>query len=40
MKDVEEAVAREALRLAGHKLPLQTKFIKRESENESGGEEQ
>ena len=40
MKDVEEAVAREALRLAGHKLPLQTKFIKRETENESGGEEQ
>ena len=40
MKDVEEAVAREALRLAGHKLPLKTKFIKRENENESGGEEQ
>jgi len=40
MKDVEEAVAREALRLAGHKLPIQTKFIKRENENESGGEEQ
>ena len=40
MKDVEEAVAREALRLAGHKLPIQTKFIKRETENESGGEEQ
>jgi large subunit ribosomal protein L16 len=40
MKDVEEAVAREALRLAGHKLPILTKFIKREIENESGGEEQ
>lgn len=40
MKDVEEAVAREALRLAGHKLPIQTKFIMRETENESGGEEQ
>ena len=40
MKDVEEAVAREALRLAGHKLPIQTKFIMREKENESGGEEQ
>lgn len=40
MKDVDEAVAREALRLAGHKLPIQTKFIKREKENESGGEEQ
>jgi large subunit ribosomal protein L16 len=40
MKDVDEATAREALRLAGHKLPLHTKFIKRETENESGGEEQ
>ena len=40
MKDVDEAVAREALRLAGHKLPIQTKFIMREKENESGGEEQ
>ncbi len=40
MKDVEEAVAREALRLAGHKLPIQTKFIVREKKNESGGEEQ
>ncbi len=40
MKDVEETVAREALRLASHKLPLKTKFIKRENENESGGEEQ
>ena len=40
MKDVEETVAREALRLASHKLPLKTKFIKREKENESGGEEQ
>ena len=40
MKDVEESVAREALRLASHKLPLKTKFIKRENENESGGEEQ
>ncbi len=40
MKDVEETVAREALRLASHKLPLKTKFIMRENENESGGEEQ
>ena len=40
MKDVDEAVAREALRLAGHKLPIKSKFIKRENENESGGEEQ
>lgn len=32
---VEEELAREALRLAGHKLPIKTKFIKRE---EAGGE--
>ncbi len=30
MKDVSEADAREALRLAAHKLPIKTKFIKRE----------
>ena len=29
--DVPESVAREAFRLAGHKLPIQTKFIKKES---------
>jgi large subunit ribosomal protein L16 len=40
VKGVEEATAREALRLASHKLPLKAKFIKRENENESGGEEQ
>ena len=28
---VEEEVAREALRLASHKLPIKTKFIKKES---------
>ena len=32
---VEEAVAREALRLAGHKLPVKTKFVVRE---ELGGD--
>lgn len=32
---VEEELAREALRLAGHKLPIKTKIIKRE---EAGGE--
>ena len=32
---VEEELAREALRLAGHKLPIKTKFVKRE---EAGGE--
>lgn len=30
MKGVTEDVAREAMRLAGHKLPVRTKFIKRE----------
>lgn len=30
MKGVEEDVAREAMRLASHKLPVKTKFIKRE----------
>ena len=30
MKGVSEEVAREAMRLAGHKLPIKTKFIKRE----------
>lgn len=32
---VDEATAREALRLAAHKLPIKTKFVKRE---EIGGE--
>jgi large subunit ribosomal protein L16 len=30
MKGVDEAVAREAMRLASHKLPVKTKFIIRE----------
>ena len=38
MAGVTEDVAREALRLAGHKLPITSKFIKKE--NVSGGEEQ
>ena len=29
---VEEAVAREALRLASHKLPIKTKFVRKEGE--------
>ena len=33
---VSETVAREALRLASHKLPCKTKIVKRESE--TGGE--
>ena len=36
---VPEEAAREALRLASHKLPIKTKFIKRETEV-VGGEEQ
>ena len=36
---VSEEVAKEAMRLAAHKLPCKVKFIKRESvENENGGE--
>lgn len=30
MKGVDESVAREAMRLAGHKLPVRTRFIRRE----------
>lgn len=30
MKGIDETIAREALRLAGHKLPIKTRFIKRE----------
>ena len=32
MDGVDEAVAREAMRLAGHKLPIKTKFIIKEQE--------
>jgi large subunit ribosomal protein L16 len=39
MNGVEEEVAREALRLASNKLPMKTKFLKREIDK-SGGEEQ
>ena len=38
IKGVNEEVAREALRLAAHKLPLKAKFIKRE-EQKNGGDE-
>ena len=34
---VDEAVAREALRLAMHKLPIKCKFMKREQENVAEG---
>ena len=32
IKDVDEAIAREALRLASHKLPIKCKFIKKDGE--------
>ena len=37
---VPEEVARESLRLASHKLPLKTKFLKKEDKKEVGGEAQ
>ncbi|MEG2702463.1 MAG: 50S ribosomal protein L16, partial [Clostridia bacterium] len=37
---VPEEAAREALRLAAHKLPLKTKILKREDKIEAGGEAQ
>ena len=40
MKGVPEETAREALRLASHKMPIRCKFIKREDNQVSGGEEQ
>jgi ribosomal protein L16, bacterial/organelle len=40
IKGVTEEVAREALRLAAHKLPMKTKFMMREQEKtEAGGEQ-
>ena len=36
MSGVDESIAREAMRLAGHKLPIKTKFVKKESQE--GGE--
>jgi len=39
MDGVSEEIAREALRLASNKLPIKTKFIKKENV-QSGGEEQ
>ena len=37
---VPEETAREALRLASHKLPLKTKILAHENKNEAGGEAQ
>jgi large subunit ribosomal protein L16 len=35
MNGVSEEVAREAMRLAGHKLPIKTKFIARNTAEEA-----
>ena len=40
MAGVSEETAREAMRLAGHKLPIKTKFVFREeTQTETGGEQ-
>ena len=36
MSGVDESIAREAMRLAGHKLPIKTKFVKKEEVQEGG----
>ena len=36
MDGVNEEVAKEAMRLAGHKLPIKTKFITKETEEQEG----
>ena len=36
MDGVSEEIAKEAMRLAGHKLPIKTKFITRETEAKEG----
>ncbi len=38
IEGISEEVAREALRLAGHKLPCKTKFVKKETSAIEGGE--
>jgi len=38
LSGVSEEVAREALRLAAHKLPIRCKFVSKESSVEKGGE--
>ncbi len=36
---IDETTAKEAMRLAGHKLPIKTKFVKKsDTESETGGE--
>ena len=38
MDGVNEEVAREAMRLASHKLPIKTKFVTREQNDKENGE--
>ncbi len=38
IEGVSEELAREAIRLAGHKLPCKTKFVKKEDVSVEGGE--
>ena len=38
MSGVSEEIAREAMRLAAHKLPIKTKFVTREETQDKGGE--
>lgn len=40
MSGVPEETAKEAMRLAGHKLPVKTKFVKKEAVAEKGGEQE
>ena len=35
---IDEAIAREAMRLASHKLPVKSKFVVKGQENPKGGE--
>ena len=37
MDGISEEVAKEAMRLAGHKLPIKTKFMKREDDQQKEG---
>ena len=38
MDGIDEATAREAMRLAGHKLPIKTKFVMKETATSEGEE--
>ena len=38
MDGISEEVAKEAMRLAGHKLPIKTKFVKRDDQQKEGGD--